>query len=98
MKKELFTEENLNIIKHYDEEKYWLVYYYLILKDADLYANLENSIIKYLIPKSASKPEYIDCYKEFYYKNLSSKTDILLDFDKVKTNIDEYFKIKYKEN
>lgn len=98
LKKELFTEENLNIIKDYDEEKYWLVYYYLILKDADLYANLENSIIKYLIPKSASKPEYIDCYKEFYYKNLSSKTDILLDFDKVKTNIDEYFKIKYKEN
>lgn len=98
LKKELFTEENINIIRDYDEEKYWLIYYYLILKDADLYSNLENSIIKYLIPKSAREQEYIDCYKEFYYKNLSNKTDILLDFDKVKINIDKYFKIKYKED
>lgn len=98
LKKELFTEDNLNIIKEYDEERYWLVYYYLILKDEKLYANLEKSVIRYLIPKSANKSDCIDCYKEFYYKNLYNKTDILLDFDKVKTNIDEYFKAKYKEN
>lgn len=90
----LFYIDEINTIKGYDKENYWLVYYYLILKDEALYADLENSIVRYLIPKSATG-DVINAYKEFYFENLNAKNDILVSIDKISSKIDEYFKEKY---
>lgn len=76
-------------------ESRWLIYYYLILRDQDLYRNIDVSIRKYLIPQSVSKPVLEDAYLKFYRQNLEAKNDILEDITKVKENIKEYFEQKY---
>lgn len=98
IKYKLFDDEEISIIKGYTEEAYWLIFYYLILNNETLYLDLENSIDKYLIPKNAISPDIVACYKSFYSKNLENKKEILLDFDTVKNNLDDYFNQKYNEN
>lgn len=48
----LKSKDELDIIKGYNDESYWLVYYYLILNDFILFSDLDNSIEHYLIPKN----------------------------------------------
>ena len=45
----MFDSNELDIIKGYTDESYWLVHYYLILNDATLYSDLDNSIQHYLL-------------------------------------------------
>lgn len=40
----LKIKDELDIIKGYNDESYWLVYYYLILNDSILFSDLDNSI------------------------------------------------------
>lgn len=39
----LKIKDELDIIKEYNDESYWLVYYYLILNDFILFSDLDNS-------------------------------------------------------
>ena len=48
----LKSKDELDIIKGYNDESHWLVYYYLILNDSILFSDLDNSIEHYLIPKN----------------------------------------------
>lgn len=96
LKEHLFDDSEISIIKSYDEEKYWLVFYYLILLDSNLYSDLENSIMRYLIPKNASNHDSINAYKNFYLSNLSQKNEILIDLDKIEESLNDYFKLKNK--
>ena len=93
----MFDSNELDIIKGYTDESYWLVYYYLILNDATLYGDLDNSIQHYLIPKNAKKQDIKDAYKNFYKDNLDSKKEILVSLDSVVDYIDLYFEEKYKK-
>ncbi|MEG1506934.1 MAG: hypothetical protein RR294_06895 [Bacilli bacterium] len=96
IKENLFNDEELDVIKTYNDESYWLEYYYLILTDEVLYSDLQNSISKYLIPKKAINPEIIDSYQKFYSINLTEKRNILLEFSEVKNELDEYFRKKHR--
>jgi hypothetical protein len=93
----MFDSNELDIIKAYTDESYWLVYYYLILNDATLYSDLDNSIQHYLIPKNAKRQDIKDAYKNFYKDNLDSKKEILVSLDNVVDYIDLYFEEKYKK-
>ena len=83
------------ILKDDINESKWLIYYYLILRDKDLYIDLDNSIKIYLIPKSASKKDLKAAYLNFYHQNLEAKNEILEDIAKVGENIKSYFEQKY---
>lgn len=90
-----FNNEQIQKLKDIQDcEEYWLVHYYLIMNDFDLFSNLENSISTYLIPKNATDSVLKECYKEFYYDNLSVKNEILVSLDKIKEKLKEYFKLK----
>ena len=91
---EMFNSNEMSIIKNYNDESYWLVFYYLILNDEDLYNDLENSVLNYLVPKSASVGVSV-AYKEFYFENLSLKNEILVGLNKIDEEIEDYFRIKY---
>lgn len=39
----LKIKDELDIIKEYNDESYWLVYYYLMLNDFILFSDLDNS-------------------------------------------------------
>ena len=91
----MFSGNELDVIKCYDNEIYWLVFYNLILNDDSLYSDLENSIKKYLVPKNA-KNTVADAYKEFYLENLMAKNKILVDLDKIDDKLTNYFSDKYK--
>ena len=91
---EMLDEEHIEKIKNYDDESYWLVYYYLIKKDLLLYLDLEKSIERYLIPRNAKGTISI-AYKNFYLDNLRKKNDILVDLNEVEDLVNIYFDEKY---
>lgn len=93
----MFNTNQINIIKGYDDESYWLVYYYLILNDQNLFNDLENSIKKYLIPQSAKSDDVKNAYKDFYMDNLIVKNDILVPLENVINNVETYFNEKHKK-
>ena len=93
----MFNEDEINTIKSYSDESYWLVYYYLILNDPTLFGDLDNSIQHYLIPKNAKTQNIKDAYKGFYMDNLITKNDILVPLENVIDNLEEYFNEKYKK-
>lgn len=94
----MFDSDDIDIIKGYDDESYWLVYYYLILNDSTLYSDLENSVNQYLVPKSAKTASVKTAYKDFYINNLSAKKEILVSLDKINEKLDEYFIEKFKKD
>ena len=96
IKYNLFSKKNLEMLKTRDKEVcYWLVYYYLIMYDDDLYSNLENSVKQYLIPNNANSADLIVAYKNFYLQNIKDKIEILYDFNDVTENLENYFLIKH---
>lgn len=93
----MFNTDEINIIKGYCDESYWLVYYYLILNDQTLFSDLENSVNKYLIPNSAKTVDVKNAYKEFYIDNLNVKNEILVPLENIINKLEEYFNEKYKK-
>ena len=95
----IFMDEQIQYLKDTDnfDDEYWLVYYYLIINDSNLFNDLENSILKYLIPSNTTSPELVSIYKEFYLDNLSSKIEILVPINKIKDKLNEYYSIKDKK-
>lgn len=97
IKNSMFFNCEIDTIKNYDDESYWLVYYYLILYDKSLFDDLENSVRKFLIPSSAKDETIKNSYMNFYKDNLTQKNEILVSLDKIHDVIEEYFKIKYSK-
>lgn len=93
-----FGKEEIDILKENDDEQYWFQNYHLILYSADLLADLENSIIKYLIPKEAKKEKQKRSYMKFYKENLLLKHAIFRDIPNVLEEIKDYLALRIEES
>lgn len=108
LKDGLFDEYIINDMKGKVEERYWFQNYHLILY-TDLKYDLENSIKKYLIPKSAEWDPKNEArrkrtheikhntYLEFYKFNLKSNNSIIKNIEVVYESINKYIYLKLEE-
>ncbi|TRZ39233.1 hypothetical protein CEQ21_07645 (plasmid) [Niallia circulans] len=94
---ELFVEEEINILKNNDDERFWFQNYHLILYSPELLSNLEASIDRYLIPKRAIKERQKNAYKEFYTQNLQLEIPIIRDIPSVLDEIKDYLELRIEE-
>ena len=87
------------------DEELWFQNYHLILYTFDLFADLENSILTYLIPKKCcpmpnEKPSVTkrrETYMNFYKENLSSTNALIQSIDDVELAIHEYLDLRFEE-
>lgn len=105
-----FEDHIINSLKNNNDELLWFQNYHLILCCPELLSDLENSINKYLIPKSAldkkgdndttktSKQKQRKYYTNFYKKNLESNKSIIKNIEDVTEEIKQYLKIKMHED
>ncbi|KAB2488382.1 RNA-dependent RNA polymerase family protein [Priestia endophytica] len=93
----LFGTEEIDKLKENIDEKYWFQNYHLILYSADLLADLENSITKYLIPKRATKSRQKNSYMDFYKENILLETPIVRDISGVLEGIENYLELRIEE-
>ncbi|MDD7795897.1 hypothetical protein [Clostridium sp. 'White wine YQ'] len=110
LKDGLFENEEINILKSNQDEKYWFQNYHLILCSPDLLGDLENSINRYLIPDNAKekendKPNKVakkacqkKSYMDFYKENLELRNFIIRDISDVHAEIINYLRLKIEEN
>lgn len=104
LKDKLFDENNINKLKLKTSEEYWFQNYHLILYSDDLLSDIDNSIIKYLVPekckpkiRNATFKKNTQSYIEFYKSNLESKIPIINDIQIVKDKISSYLELKHDE-
>lgn len=97
LKDGLFEQEEIDILKEKVEEQYWFQNYHLILYTPDLMADLDESIVKYLLPKRAHKEIQKDTYTEFYKRNLQSRIPLIRDITGVLEEINDYLGLKIDE-
>lgn len=88
LKDKIFSENSIDYLKTKMDEYYWFQNYHLILYDEELYSDLEESIIKYLLPNDIKKEKHINSYKTNI--KINNKTN-----NKTKTPSKEAIKIKY---
>ena len=101
----LFSEQDINCLKAMTDEELWFQNYHLILYTFDLFADLENSILTYLIPKKCcpmpnEKPSVTkrrETYMNFYKENLSSTNALIQSIDDVELAIHEYLDLRFEE-
>lgn len=96
IKDNMFSEKQIKMLKdvsNYDEE-YWLIYYYLIMNDKDLFNDLEKSISTYLIPRSVKKSKIETNYMKFYMDNLTARNEILVPMNTIQNELNKYYSIK----
>lgn len=98
LKDEYFEKEEIDKLKEMVDEKYWFQNYHLILYSADLQADLESSIVKYLIPKRATKDRQKNSYMEFYKGNILSEIPIIRDIPDVLDEIEDYLALRIEES
>jgi hypothetical protein len=105
LKDAIFGSEYIEKLKEFDSEQYWFQNYHLILYTADLKADLENSIEKYLIPKKvylipkiANREIKKRAYMEFYKENINFNNPIIRDIVDVNTEIREYLALRIEES
>lgn len=63
LRDKIFSENSIGYLKTKIDEYYWFQNYHLILYDEELYSNLEESIIKYLLPNQINTENAINSYK-----------------------------------
>ncbi|WP_215727449.1 hypothetical protein [Rossellomorea vietnamensis] len=97
LKEGLFEKKDIDILKNMGEEQYWFQNYHLILYTADLRGDIDNSIERYLIPKSANKENKKKSYRRFYKKNIESGISIIKDIQGVLDAINEYLALRIEE-
>ena len=97
LKEGWFNSKQIDILKRNDSEDAWFLNYHLILFCQELYAQLENSIDKYLMPEYAKKEAQKKSYKDFYMKNLQDKNMMIMDVDDICEEIQEYLDIRFEE-
>lgn len=104
LKDNIFDEKDINELRFETSEEYWFQNYHLILYCEDLLSDINNSIIKYLVPAKC-KPKTLDgtfknntqSYIDFYKSNLESKIPIINDIPIVKDKISSYLELKHDE-
>ena len=97
LKDGLFSEEQINSLKLLDNEKFWFQNYHLILYRPELTADLDDSIMKYLIPEKANTDPKRERYKKFYKENLVLGKAIINEVSVVTENIQEYLEKRHLE-
>ena len=97
LKDNLFSDEQLCDLKVLEDEKFWFQNYHLILYMPELIENLDESIIKYLIPKNAKTELKKQRYKNFYKRNLISNKPIINEIPTVTQNIKDYLDMRHRE-
>lgn len=99
LKDKLFDEEDINVLKGFDDEEYWFQNYHLILYDNELRSNIEESVNKYLFPKKAKKqPNKKRVYFDFYKDSLEEGTPIIRNIESVNEEIRKYLVLKVEES
>lgn len=98
LKDEQFEEEEILLLKEKDDEQYWFQNYHLILYSDDLLEDLDESILKYLIPKSAEKERQITSYMDFYRGNLLLENTIIRDIPDVLNEVKDYLALRIEES
>ena len=101
----LFSEQDINILKNNTDEAYWFQNYHLILYTPNLLADLENSILSYLIPEKcrpvpnekSSAVRRRTTYMEFYKENLSNGKAFIQNINDIEIAIHEYLDLRFEE-
>jgi hypothetical protein len=97
LKDGIFDQGEIDILKEKEDEQFWFQNYHLILYSPDLRADLDNSIVRYLIPKRAYKEHQKNTYIEFYKKNILLEIPIIRDISGVLDEINDYLELRIKE-
>lgn len=98
LKDSLFNQGEIDSLKLLDAEKYWFQNYHLILYSSELMSDLDNNILKYLIPSYAiAKPAKKDTYKNFYSDNLTAGIALIQEIQDVTSNIQSYLSLRHQE-
>ncbi|PGS03269.1 hypothetical protein [Bacillus pseudomycoides] len=93
-----FEKEEIDKLKEMIDEQYWFQNYHLILYSDDLQADLESSIVKYLIPTRAKNEKQKNSYMDFYKENILSELPIIRDIPDVLDEIEDYLALKIEES
>ena len=98
LKDTLFSQDEIDSLKLLEDEKYWFQNYHLILYSSDLMSDLDNNILKYLIPANAiPNPAKKDTYKNFYSDNLTAGIALIQEIEDITTNIQAYLSLRHQE-
>ncbi|MPM77456.1 hypothetical protein SDC9_124459 [bioreactor metagenome] len=109
LKDKWFENKDIEALKQNSDEECWFQNYHLIVYTPQLLSDLENSINKYLIPKSAfnkitdseetkmKKSKQRAFYMNFYKNNLECVNSIIRDIEDVKNEIQDYLNLKIEE-
>ncbi|MDR4914120.1 hypothetical protein RGU76_03095 [Bacillus pseudomycoides] len=98
LKDAYFEKVEIDKLKENVDEQYWFQNYHLILYSAELLADLENSIVKYLIPKKVKMEKQKNSYMEFYKENILSDLPIIRDIPDVFDEIEDYLALRIEES
>ena len=106
LKDGLFAQEEIDYLKNLTDECFWFQNYHLILYSENLLTDIEDSIVKYLIPKMVllplcnkqSKVIKRDSYLAFYKENLTGGKAIIKDIPLFKQAIIEYLELRMEES
>lgn len=100
IKYKLFSSVEIDVIKGWEQEEYWFVFYNLILNDNTLFSDLDASINKYLIPSKSreSRNPTNDNYLSFYKSNLENRVDILNSIEELIIVIKQYLRLKWESD
>lgn len=101
----LFSEQDVNVLKCKTAEEFWFQNYHLILYTPDLLADLENSILAFLIPKKclpapnekSSTIRRRETYMKFYTENLSNNKALIQNIDDIEISIHQYLDLIFEE-
>jgi hypothetical protein len=102
---DLFDTAQLDLLKQFTDEQYWFQSYHLIMHCSDLYANIDQSIETYLVPKK-SLPNPTDTpttiarrkiYADFYKDNLLNGLSILNTVVEAEQEIHDYLDLRFAE-
>lgn len=93
LKYDLFSDEQVELLKGKKEEQFWLQNYHLILFKLS-YDDLEENIKKYLIPKQANNLNKIKRFMDFYKSNLSNQVSFITDIENVEENVNIYLETR----
>lgn len=96
LKDNLFVQPEIDILKQYNTEEYWLQNYHLILYTQQN-TDYESLVTRYLVPKHAKNTKKTKRYLDFYLDNLNKSKVIINDIVDINKDIDGYLTSRYEE-
>ncbi|MDO5516401.1 MAG: hypothetical protein Q4F66_02530 [Clostridium sp.] len=98
LKDRAFNENQINKLKENEDEEYWFQNYHLILYCNEMRENMDDSILRYLVPRCADKQRQKQSYINFYKINLEAGIPIIRDIDNTYSEIKDYLNLKAQES